>query len=230
MYRLLIVEDDPGISSAVQTQARNWNFEVLIAQNYRDILSEVTAFGPHLILLDISLPFYNGFYWCTQIRSISNVPIIFLSSASDNMNIVMAMNLGADDFIAKPFDASVLIAKIRALLRRTYSFAASSPVLEHRGAFLNTGDHTLTYCGAQIPLTKNEYRILDCLMASKGKVVSREKLMERLWESDQYVDENTLTVNINRLRKKLDGAGLTGFIRTSFGEGYLLEPDSGKET
>lgn len=150
------------------------------------------------------------------------MPIIFISSASDNLNMVMAMNLGADDFIAKPFDQSVLMAKIQALLRRTYDFGASAPVLEHRGALLNTGDNTLTYQGQRVSLTKNEYRILLCLMQSKGRVVSREKLMERLWETDSFVDENTLTVNIGRLRKKLDAAGLPGFITTRVGLGYMV--------
>ena len=149
--------------------------------------------------------------------------MIFISSASDNMNIIMAMNLGADDFVAKPFDLNVLLAKIQALLRRSYDFAPTSNVLAHRGALLDLNDHTLSFNGENIPLTKNEYRILSCLMEQKGKVISREKLMERLWETDQFVDENTLTVNINRLRKKLDSAGLTHFITTKFGVGYLIE-------
>ena len=172
--------------------------------------------------MDITLPFFNGYHWCTEIRRISQVPIMFLSSASDNMNIVMAMNMGADDFIAKPFDANVLMAKVQALLRRTYDFSGTAPVLEHRGAFLNTGDNTLTYQQNTIALTKNEYRILLCLLENKGRVVSREQLMERLWESEQFIDENTLTVNVNRLRKKLDAAGLDGFITTRFGVGYLV--------
>ena len=138
------------------------------------------------------------------------------------MNLVMAMNLGADDFIAKPFDQSVLIAKVQAILRRAYDYAGGMPVLEHRGALLNTGDGTLTYQGENIDLTKNEYRILLALMRSKGSVVSRERLMELLWEGDSFVDENTLTVNVNRLRKKLDRAGLTSFITTKFGVGYLI--------
>ena len=172
--------------------------------------------------MDISLPFFDGYYWCSEIRKLSKVPIIFISSAADNMNIVMAMNMGGDDFIAKPFDQSVLMAKIQALLRRTYDFGTSVTILEHRGALLNTGDHTLTYNGDRIELSKNEYRILLALMEAKGKVVSREKLMERLWETDSFVDENTLTVNVNRLRKKLDNAGLTDFITTKFGVGYII--------
>ncbi|MBQ8930783.1 MAG: response regulator transcription factor [Oscillospiraceae bacterium] len=222
MYRLLIVEDDAGIAGAVGKQAEMWDFSVKIVEDFRRVLEDVAAFDPHIVLLDISLPFYDGYYWCGEIRKRSKVPIIFISSAADNINIVMAMNMGADDFIAKPFDQSVLMAKIQALLRRTYAFAASVPVLEHRGALLNTGDATLTYGEEKIPLTKNEYRILLCLMENRGTVVSREKLMERLWETDCFVDDNTLTVNVNRLRKKLDGAGLTDFIVTRFGVGYLV--------
>ena len=223
MYRILIVEDDRGIAGAIKAQAEMWNLEAVCAENFRDVLGEFARVQPHLVLLDITLPFFNGYHWCSEIRRLSNVPIIFISSAADNMNIVMAMSMGADDFIAKPFDGSVLMAKVQALLRRSYDFAAASPLLEHRGAFLDTGDNSLTYGGERIALTKNEYRILLCLMENKGRVVSREKLMERLWETDSFVDENTLTVNVGRLRKKLDAAGLAGFIATKFGVGYIVE-------
>lgn len=223
MYKLMIVEDDTGIAEAVKAQAEAWNFDVHIAEDFRDVLGEFAEFAPHIVLMDISLPFFNGYHWCAEIRRRSNVPIIFISSASDNMNIVMAMNMGADDFIAKPFDGNVLMAKVQALLRRTYDFAAAAPVLEHKGAVLNTGDNSLSYNDTKIELSKNEYRILLCLIESKGKIVSREKLMERLWETDSFVDENTLTVNVNRLRKKLDAAGLEGFITTKFGVGYIVE-------
>ncbi len=223
MYKLLIIEDDTGIADAIKTQAEMWNLEVSIVENFRNVLQEFVQFQPHIVLLDIGLPFFDGYHWCGEIRKISNVPIIFISSASDNMNIVMAVNMGADDFIAKPFDQSVLMAKVQAILRRTYDFSSNVPVLEHRGAFLNTGDNTLTYNNKKIELTKNEYRIMLCLMENKGKVVSREKFMEKLWETDSFVDENTLTVNINRLRKKLDAAGLENFIKTKFGVGYIIE-------
>lgn len=222
MYKILIVEDDRGIGEAIKKQAEMWNLEAKCAENFRDILAEFAEYSPHLVLLDISLPFYNGYYWCGEIRKVSKVPVIFISSASDNMNIVMAMNMGADDFIPKPFDQSVLMAKIQAMLRRTYDFSSSVPILEHRGAILNTGENSLMYEDRNIDLSKNEYRILLALMENKGKVVSREKLMERLWETDSFVDENTLTVNVNRLRKKLDGAGLKDFITTKFGVGYLI--------
>ena len=197
--------------------------EVKICEDFTNVLKEFAEFQPHIVLLDITLPFFNGYHWCSEIRKISQVPIIFISSAADNMNIVMAMNMGADDFIPKPFDQSVLMAKLQALLRRAYNFSQGSPVIEHCGAILNTGDNTLTYKEEKIDLTKNEYRILLSLMENRGKVVSREKLMERLWETDLFVDENTLTVNVNRLRKKLDAADLEDFIRTKHGVGYIIE-------
>ena len=218
MYRTLIVEDDRSIAELIRERAQMWNIECRITENFREVMTDFAEYRPH-----IGLPVLSGYHWCGEIRKISKVPIIFISSASDNMNIVMAMNMGADDFIAKPFDGTVLIAKMQALLRRTYDFSADVPVLEHRGAFLNTGDNTLTCNGENIPLSKNEYRILLCLMENKGKIVSREKLMERLWKTRQFVDENTLTVNIGRLRKKLDAAGLNDFISTKIGVGYLIE-------
>ena len=222
MYRLLIVEDDVRIAEAIKEQTKMWDLDARTVEDFRNVLADFTAYQPHIVLLDISLPFFNGYHWCAEIRKVSKAPIIFISSASDNMNIVMAMNMGADDFIAKPFDMDVLVAKIQALLRRSYDFAASVPVLEHRGAVLNTGDHTLTCGGNDVPLTKNEYRILLCLMENRGRVVSREKLMERLWKTEVFIDENTLTVNVNRLRKKLDAAGLEGFIVTKVGAGYMV--------
>lgn len=223
MYRLLIVEDDRGIAEGVREQAEAWDITAHIVTDFHNIMADFSRFDPHIVLLDISLPFFNGYHWCGEIRRVSNVPVIFISSAADNMNMIMAMNMGADDFIAKPFDGSVLIAKIQALLRRTYDFAPSVPVLEHKGAMLNTGDGNFLYKNEKIPLSKNEYRILLTLMKNKGKTVSRERLMEQLWETDSFVDENTLSVNVNRLRKRLEAAGLEGFITTKFGVGYIIE-------
>ncbi len=223
MYRVFIVEDDRGIAEAIEAQLSSWGLDVISAVDLRDVMKEFAAADPQLVLLDIALPFYNGYHWCSEIRRISKVPIIFISSASDSMNIVMAMNMGADDFIAKPFDGSVLTAKVQALLRRAYDFGANATMIEHRGAILNTSDCTLTFNGERVELSKNEYRILSTLMESKGRVVSRERLMERLWETDSFVDENTLTVNINRLRRKLSDAGLNGFISTKVGVGYIVE-------
>ena len=193
MYRLLIVEDDRGIAEGVREQAEAWDITARIVTDFHNVMAEFSRFDPHIVLLDISLPFFNGYHWCGEIRRVSNVPVIFISSAADNMNMIMAMNMGADDFIAKPFDGSVLIAKIQALLRRTYDFAPSVPVLEHKGAMLNTGDGSFLYKNEKIPLSKNEYRILLTLMKNKGKTVSRERLMEQLWETDSFVDENTLS-------------------------------------
>ena len=222
MYRIFLVEDDRGIAEAIAAQTALWDMETICVKDFRNVMAEFSACAPQLVLLDVSLPFFDGYHWCREIRSVSKVPVIFISSAADNMNIVMAMNLGADDFIAKPFDQSVLMAKINALLRRTYDFGGAVSVLEHRGALLNTGDGTLTFRGERIELTKNEHRILLALLQSKGRTVSREKLMETLWESDEFVDDNTLTVNVGRLRRKLDAAGLPDFITTKHGEGYLI--------
>lgn len=223
MYRVLLVEDDRGIAEALCAQLGDWGFAVRAMENFRDVTGEFRAFDPQLVLLDLMLPFQSGYHWCAELRKISNVPVMFLSSAADNLNIVTAMNMGADDFIAKPFDLDVLTAKVQALLRRTYDFAAASPVLSHRGAVLQTGDQSLLVDGEKLPLSKNEYRILWTLLQDKGTIVSREKLMEALWQTDSFVDENTLSVNMARLRKKLDGAGLTGFITTKIGAGYLVE-------
>ncbi|MDE6728856.1 MAG: response regulator transcription factor [Oscillospiraceae bacterium] len=223
MYKVFIAEDDDGIANAISRRLSEWEFEVRRAEDYRNVSAEFSDFAPHIVLLDISLPFYNGFYWCGEIRKISKCPIVFISSASDNMNIVTAMTMGADDFIAKPFDLDVLVAKIRALLRRSYDFAVNIGMIEHRGAVLNTGDATLVFNGERIDLTKNEYRILETLFENRGKVVSRETLMNKLWETDSYVDENTLSVNVNRLRKKLEQSGLSDFITTRVGMGYIIE-------
>ena len=222
-YRIFIVEDDKAIAAAVKAQCEHWDFTALCVENFHHVLEEFAAFGPHLVLLDIGLPCFNGYHWCNEIRKISQVPIIFLSSAADNMNIVMAMHMGGDDFIAKPFDQNVLMAKIHALLRRAYDFRGEAAgMVEHRGAVLDTGAHMLSYEGNRIELSKNEYRILLILLEAKGKVVSRSRLMEGLWQTDCFVDDNTLTVNINRLRRRLDSIGLTDFITTKFGEGYLI--------
>ena len=223
MYRVFIVEDDRAIASAVVRQLESWGMETRCAQDFRQVTAEFSAYDPHLVLMDVRLPFFNGYHWCQEIRRVSKAPIIFISSASDSMNVVMAMNMGADDFIAKPFDLNVLMAKIQALLRRSYDFADSAPRLEHRGAALHPGEYMLRFQGQEIPLTKNEHRILLTLMACPGRVVSREKLMEALWATDSFVDENTLSVNVNRLRKKLDAAGLEGFIATQHGVGYMLK-------
>ena len=223
MYKILIVEDDLTIAKTIEAHLTKWDYDVRCIKDFKNVQEEFIAFEPQLVLMDILLPFYNGFHWCTQIRAISKVPMIFLSSASDNMNIVMAMNMGGDDFIEKPFDLNVLTAKIQALLRRTYSFQGQLNVLEYKGVILNLNDASLTYEGKKLELTKNDFKILQLLMENAGKIVKRERIMERLWESDEFIDDNTLTVNITRLRRKLEGIGIADFISTKKGIGYLLE-------
>ncbi len=223
MYKIFLVEDDDAIAAALTHHISSWGWEVRRASDYRDVAGECASFAPHLVLLDVGLPCRNGYHWCQEIRRFSKVPIIFLSSASDNMNIVMAMSMGGDDFIAKPFDLDVLTAKMQAILRRAYDFSGSAPKLEHRGAALDTGDSSLTYQGRRLELTRNEYRILQVLLERKGKIVSRDALMGKLWETDSFVDENTLTVNVTRLRRKLEGIGLEDFIHTKKGMGYIIQ-------
>lgn len=222
MYRIFLVEDDETIARLIKKHLEKWEYEVSTVQDFGNVLGEFAVCDPQLVLLDIRLPFYNGHHWCTQIRQVSKVPIIFLSSVSDNMNIVMAMNMGADDFIPKPFDLEVLTAKVQALLRRSYNFAGSSSMLEHKGMLLNLSDATLLYQEQKVELTKNELKILQTLIENKTQVVTRETLMTRLWESDMYVDENTLSVNVNRLRKKLTSIGLEDSILTKKGIGYQI--------
>lgn len=214
MHKILIIEDDKIIAKLIEKKLCNWGFKIKQITDFSNIIPQFVEFDPQLVLLDITLPFFNGYHWCNQIRNISKVPIIFISSASDNMNIVMAMNMGGDDFIAKPFDLHVLIAKIQAILRRTYDFSTSSNLLEHRGAILNINDNSISYNGEEVELTKNEYKILQTLLENKNKTVSRDNLMIKLWETDNYVEENTLNVNVTRLRKKLEFIGLNNFIKT----------------
>lgn len=222
-HKILIVEDDAAIAGAITRILDSWQMESRCVRDFRDVLREFTEYDPHLVLMDVTLPFFNGYHWCSEIRKISAVPVLFVSSAAENMNIVMAVDMGGDDFIAKPFDPAVLVAKIRALLRRTYDLGDRVPVIEHRGAVLNLNDGTLLCDGKKTELTRNEFRILQTLLESRGKVVSRETLMTRLWEYDLYVEENTLTVNMTRLRKKLAAAGLTDYITTRVGSGYIIE-------
>ncbi|NLA85847.1 MAG: response regulator transcription factor [Clostridiales bacterium] len=222
MHRIFIVEDDDAIAKTMEKYLETWGYQACRAEDFNDVLSAFVSFDPQLVLLDISLPFFNGYHWCREIRSVSKAPIIFISSASENMNIVMAMNMGGDDFIAKPFDLDVLIAKVQALLRRTYDFAGHSHLMECRGAVLNTSDATLFYDGKKMDLTKSEYRVIQLLMENRGRTVSRDAIMARLWENDSFVDENALTVCVTRLRRKLESAGLFDFIATKKGIGYQV--------
>ena len=211
------------MAAAMKKQIESWGNEVKLVEDFQNVIPTFVEYDPHMVLMDIMLPFFNGYHWCSEIRKISGVPVIFISSASDNMNIVMAMNMGGDDFIPKPVDLNVMMAKIQAVLRRAYDMVGKVPGLEHRGAVLNLNDTSLTFQEERIDLTKNEFRILQTLLENKGKVVSRDTLMTRLWQTDCYVEENTLTVNMTRLRKKLENIGLEEFITTKVGSGYIIE-------
>ena len=211
MYRIFVVEDDAVIAGAVQRHLESWGYQVACAVHFDNVLAEFAAFDPQLVLLDISLPFFNGHHWCREIRKVSKVPILFLTSASDDMNLVMAMEMGGDDLLAKPFHLQVLSAKVQAMLRRAYDFAGTAHLLSCGGAVLNVSDGTLTAHGQKVSLTRNEFKILQLLLEHRGEIVSREAIMTQLWESDSFVDENTLTVNVARLRKKLESAGLTDY-------------------
>lgn len=222
-YKIYIVEDDTTIGEKIKEHLEKWTYRVYLAENFQDILGEVMRISPDLILLDITLPYYNGFYWCTEIRKIFKIPIVFISSANDNMNIVMAMDMGGDDFIAKPFDLSVLTAKIGAIIRRSYSFAGQVNVIEHNGVMLNLLDATVSYQEKKTELSKNEFQILSLLMENNGSIVSRDTIMMQLWNSDDFIDDNTLTVNITRIRRKLKEIGLENFVKTKKGIGYEIE-------
>ena len=221
--KVFIVEDDAVIAKTVAAHLTTWQMQVQCAGNFEKITEEVEDFQPDIIIMDIKLPYYNGFYWCQEIRKISSVPILFLSSMNDNMNIVMAMNMGGDEFIEKPFALNVLTAKVQALLRRAYSFQGNVNVLEHEGMLLNLNDASLSYKGEKMSLTKNEFRILQMLMENSGKIIARDDIIARLWESDAFIDDNTLTVNVARLRKKLENVGMEGRIKTKKGIGYYLD-------
>lgn len=222
MFRILIVEDDQKISEKVKKHLEKWGYEVACAADFTNVVQEFARFDPHLVLMDIGLPFYNGYYWCGEIRKSSQVPIIFISSAADNMNIVMAVNMGGDDFIAKPFDLEVLAAKVQAILRRTYSFQNQPSVLEYKDVLLNLSDMSLSYQDKRLELTRNEFRIMQLLFENAGGVVSRESMMKRLWDDECFVDDNTLTVNMNRLRKKIEEAKIKVSIVTKKKVGYQL--------
>ena len=223
MYRILIIEDDMTIAHALANHLERWDYETRCAEDFKYVTEVFLEYDPQLVLLDVMLPFFNGFHWCQEIRKISKVPIIFLSSANDNMNIVMAMNMGGDEFIEKPFDLNVVTAKVQAILRRAYSFQGSVNVMEYHGAVLHLNDAVISYRNRELELTKNEFRILQMLLENRGKIVSRDDLITRLWESDEFIDDNTLTVNIARLRKKLEQLGLDDMIRTKKGIGYMVE-------
>lgn len=224
MYKILLIEDDLSLSNNISINIKKWDYEIKTIENFQNILEEFIEYKPDLVLLDITLPYFDGFYWCKKIRDISKVPIIFLSSRDSNMDIIMAVNMGADDFIKKPFSTEILLAKIQAILRRAYSYSDElSDIIEVNSAILNISDSTITYGNNSKELTKNEFKILQILMKNNGHIVSRDNLMRFLWDSEYYISENTLTVNINRLRKSLEDIGLIDFIITKKSQGYMIK-------
>lgn len=225
-YRLMIVEDDETIAQMLQKSLCAWGFEAFCQTDFEHVLEGFEKTRPQLVVLDISLPYYNGYYWCEKIRAVSKAPILFVSSRSAGMDIVMAISMGGDDYVTKPFDMDVLRSKVQALLRRAYSYTAQTRALCYRGATIDLDEGRVTHQGQSVELTKNEQRILGVLLSHKGRIVSRDTLMQKLWDTDVYVDDNTLTVNVARLRKKLDGLGLQDVIQTRKGVGYVVEDDA----
>ncbi|WP_180688008.1 response regulator transcription factor [Trichococcus shcherbakoviae] len=227
--KVMIIEDDLVIASSLQEELMRWQYEAFHVTDFNDVMNTFAQEAPQLVLIDIKLPYFNGYYWCTEIRKISQVPIIFVSSQSDRMDIVMAIQMGADDFISKPFDLTVALAKIQALLRRTYDFTGNDVYLSYQQVYLKTNELKVQYQDQEVELTKNEIKILEVLFLQKGAYVSREAIMMKLWENDSFIDDNTLAVNINRLRKKLAEINVTSFIVTKKGYGYGLQKDDHDE-
>jgi len=222
MYKVLIVEDEISLAELLAENLKKWGYAVSYITDFNDVFSQFLVSRPDLVLLDISLPFYNGYYWCDKIRKVSNVPIIFLSSHTENMDIVMAMNMGGDDYITKPFSFDVVIAKVLAMLRRTYQLKSEPQLLSAGKAVLNLNDATVNYDDKKVELSKNEFKIMQMLLENKNRLVTREQLMKRLWDSDCFIDDNTLTVNVNRLRRRLEEIGIYDLIVTKKGVGYIV--------
>ncbi len=220
MHKIMIIEDDETISSLLKQNLEKWNYEVFIVEDFENVMNDFHQWNPHLVLLDISLPYFNGYHWCQEIRKLSQIPVIFISSTSENMNIVMAMNMGGDDFVNKPFDMQVLIAKVQAILRRTYSFSKQHHILSYKEFVLDLLDATLSYQDIKIELTKNELKIIQMMFEKPEVYISRDDIMMTLWQSETFIDDNTLSVNMNRLRKKLDDFQVGSLIHTKKGIGY----------
>lgn len=221
---IFIIEDDNALSREVSLTLSKWGYSVCEIKDFENITNEVLECNPKLILMDINLPCYDGFYWCSQIRNFLKVPIIFISSRDNDMDIIMSINMGGDDYITKPFSPQVLVAKIQAILRRTYSYNndLKSDIIKFKDITLNIVEGKVYFKDENVDLTKNELKIMNILMNNQEKIVSREEIIEELWDTDEFISENTLTVNVNRLRKKLDSIGLNDFIETKKGQGYIL--------
>lgn len=221
LKKILLVEDAEMIRNELKEFLTNYGYEVEAPDDFKQIMHDVLREDIHLILLDINLPVYDGYYICREIRKSSQVPIMIVTSRDNEMDELMSMNLGADDFITKPYNTQILLARIESVLRRTYKQQESS-MLQFGLLKLDLSNGTILYQDQQEELTKNEIKILHCLMKSKGKIVSREELMEYLWSSDLFIDDNTLSVNITRLRKKIEAIGMQNPIETRRGLGYIM--------
>lgn len=222
-YKIYVVEDDAMLADEIGRLLMKWGYEVWVAERFDNILEEFLTIKPQVVLMDVNIPYFDGFYWCKRIREFSAVPIIYISSRDSSMDVIMAMNNGGDDYLTKPFDNAVLVAKLQAVIRRAYEYSIQEPlVLSHRGLTLNVAEATAVYNQHKCELTKNELKILKLLMENQGKIVSREALMRSLWDDEIYVNENTLTVNVNRVRLKLEELGLQSFITTKKGMGYVI--------
>lgn len=223
MKSVLLIEDDIALSKEIKLVLEKWGYEVNLINDFQNIMKEFINTNPHLVIMDVNLPFFDGFYWCSKIREVSKTPIIYLSSRDSNMDVIMGINNGGDDYVSKPFSEDLLITKIRAVLRRTYDYSKDNSYLIYcDDLILDVEKGEINYKNNKLDLTKNEIRILALLMKSKGKVVSREKLMMSLWEDDEFVNDNALTVNINRIRNRLKEIGLKDFIKTKKGIGYII--------
>ena len=222
MYKIMIIEDDLTLAGLIKSSLSKWGYEVFCVEDFFNVMDDFTAINPHLLMIDINLPYFNGYHWCAMIRKVSKIPIIFISSALESMNIIMAINMGADDYVTKPFDNNVFLAKVQGLLRRSYEFGNDQSLLEHQGVILNLKSTDLVFDGKVVTLTKNEFQILRVLFEHSDGIVARDDLMKELWNSDFFIDDNTLSVNVARLRKKLEEHGLKNFIETKKGIGYGL--------
>lgn len=225
MMDIFIIEDDKALSREISLTLGKWGYSTCEVNDFENITDEILQCNPKLILMDVNLPCYDGFYWCSQIRNFMKVPIIFISSRDNDMDIIMSINMGGDDYITKPFSPQILVAKIQAILRRTYSYNndLKSEIIKFKDITLNIVDGNIYFKDENTELTKNELKIMKILMENQEKIVSRDEIIEELWDTDEFISENTLTVNVNRLRKKLDSIGLNDFIETKKGQGYIIK-------
>ncbi|PKF85669.1 DNA-binding response regulator [Bacillus sp. BA3] len=234
MYKILLVEDDSKIAGILVNYLKRYGYEVFEVKQLDQVFAEFQEMKPDLVLLDINLPYYDGFHWCRLIRTVSKIPIIFISARTDEMNQVMAIEYGGDDYLTKPFHLEVVLAKIKSVLRRVYGeYAEISSFHQQKkeidGLTLYTEKAMIEYQDNQVTLTQNELKLLSCLLRQYDTIVSREDLLEALWNDDSFVDDNTLTVNVTRVRKKLEDIGVKHAITTSRGKGYRLKVMQGEE-